>query len=428
MLLTAFNNLFLLKLLLVKVVGQMKPLMRTLPQKLAKLMERRYLRFLLPILVLFLAKLVGAIFLYNQLNMGTTATYWMNVNWDSNGQNAILKLGASQGLRWPYLFLGWDSAWYLSILAKSYAFSSQSYAFFPGLPFFGWFLDLIFQNPFYSLVIVSFLLGILWVPLYQLVAETYLEKTLAFLSTLFFAFFPYVFLFTTVTYAEGLFLLFTLGAWLLLKKGKLFFALLLAAGAAISRPSGIIIILPIFIVTLKTTKETFQKRAMFYFSIPFLSYFAWMTYCKITVGDWFAFANRSAWNSMYSFSSVIINVANGVGINDMLERLTPTFQHLPFSLVWIVFILITPFLIQALFKMEKSLAIYSLVYFLAILIGGAIGSIPRFISFVFPLWLLLTSKLFKEKHSKKLVLMICILFYLIGLFFWYSFLNGEFIA
>lgn len=406
----------------------MKHQLFSLIQDVSRAWQGRYLRFLLPLLVVFFAKMAGGFFLYTQLNMGVNNTYWMNVNWDTNGQNAILKLGASQGLRWPYLFVGWDSAWYLSILAKSYAFSSQSYAFFPGLPLFGWFLDLILQNPFYALAIVSFVLGILWIPLFQKVAEIYLNKTQALLSTLFFAFFPYVFLFTTVAYAEGLFLLFTLGAWFLFKKGKLFFALLLAAGAAISRSPGILIILPILIVILKTTREGFQKRGIFYFSIPFLSYFAWLSYCKITVGDWFAFADRSAWDLMYSFSSVIINVVNGVSINSMIERLTPPFQQLPFSIVWVFFILITPFLIRDLFKMEKSLAIYSFVFFLAVLVGGAIGSIPRFVSFIFPLWLFLTFKLFKQKHSAKLILLLCIIFYLIGLFLWYNFLNGEFIA
>lgn len=119
-------------------------------------------------------------------------------------------------------FFGWDSAWYLSIVEKGYAFSNQSYAFFPGLPILSWLLNLVLQNSVLTLVVITTFFDVLWIPIYQLVAEIYLDKSKALKSTLLYALFPYVSLFTTVTYSEVLFLFSTLSAWYFFKKQKLF--------------------------------------------------------------------------------------------------------------------------------------------------------------------------------------------------------------
>lgn len=391
---------------------------------------RTYYRFLIPLFIVLCAKLVGGFFLFHLLNMGSSDTYWMTVK-DSLKQNEFIGSGASQGVRWPYLFLGWDSAWYLTIVQRGYAFYNQSYAFFPGFPFFSWLFNLFFQNSFYALAVFSFITGNLWIPIYQLVAENYVDSSKALKSTLFYAFFPYVFLFTTVAYSEGLFLFSTLSAWYFFKKRRRLFSALFAAIAAISRPVGLLIVLPILIEEIRTYTQDIKSlrlRNVFYLSIPFQSFFVWLFYCKITFGDWFAFANRSAWNPMYSFRVLIFNVLPAKGLEALLDKFFKDFQVWPFSFAWVIFVLIVPFMIYALIGMDVALTLYSVVYFCGILVIGGLESIPRFISFIYPIWLPPASKLFQNKRSSELTLIICASFYLVGIFFWYSFLNGIFVS
>jgi len=397
-------------------------LWKVLEDKFARLTNSSY-RLLIPFLIVFSAKLFSGLFIYKFLNMGSSNTYWMTVGWDTEGQNEILKSVAQNAGTWPYLFLGWDSAWYLSIMMKGYAFSSKSFAFFPGFPFFSWMINQILLNPAYSLVVFAFVLGILWVPLCQLVAEYYFARRNALQSTLLYALFPYVFLFTTVAYAEGLFLFCTLGAWYFFKKMKISLAVLFAAIATISRPPGIVIILPMAFETIRMHRHRDSSPSywkILSLSIPFLCFLSWFLYCRATFNSWVP----TGWSGMYSFRLLVFDILPQKGLQPLLEY----FQIWPLSPAFMIFLLVAPLLILALVRIDKALALYSAAYFLGVLAGGGLASIPRFISFIFPLWLPLAGKLSRVKRSNLLTLMICAAFLLVGLLFWLDFLNGEFVA
>ena len=68
--------------------------------------------------------------------------------------------------------------------------------------------------------LVSIIVGLAWVPVFQKLAEQYLPEHDALEATILAATFPYVFLFTTVAYTEGLFTLTTVAAWFLHLKKK----------------------------------------------------------------------------------------------------------------------------------------------------------------------------------------------------------------
>jgi hypothetical protein len=349
--------------------------------------------------------------------MGSSDTYWMTVEWGREGQNEILRSGLN-GLRWPYLLLGWDSAWYLSIAEKGYSFSAQSFAFFPGLPLFSNVFKVIVHNSFFALTVFSMLVGLLWIPLYQLVAETYMNRSQALKSTLLYAFVPFVFLFTTVVYSEGLFLFSTLGAWLFFKRKKLLVSMIFTSIATISRPLGLLILLPILVETWqqRVRGSSFKHRHIFYCAIPVLSFLSWLLYCRIMVNDWFAPFNRSAWNDMPALFTLLHTIPISDGIQLFLK-----------NQVWLFFLL-TPILVYALLRMDRALALYSIIYYLGILAFGAFVSAPRFISFLFPIWLPMTLKLSQMKQSRVLIVIICVAFYLLGLYLWNGFLNGEFVS
>lgn len=386
---------------------------------------RTYRRLLIPLLIVLSAKIASSIFLYNFMNMGSVDTYWMAVDWDTEGQNAVIKSVANQGMRWPYVFLGWDSAWYLAIVTKGYAFSDLSYAFFPGFPLSTWLLNLIIQNAALTLAVFSFILGLAWVPVYQLVAENYQDKFKASQSTLFFAFFPYVFLFTSVVYAEGLFLFSTLAAWYFFEKKKMLLAMVFASLATISRAPGFIIVLPILIKMIQSYRKDesrLPRRDFLYLLAPFACLSVW--YLNLSFHGWFPPSNITGWEGLYSFRVLVLDVLPQKGVQGLLAY----FQAFPFSPAFIVFLVATPFLIFASAKTDKALTVYSAAYFVGVLLFGGLASIPRFVSFIFPMWFPLTSKLFQVKHSRIITAIIVVVFWLAAVFLWFSILNGEFVA
>lgn len=375
-------------------------------------------RLLLPLLIVLCVKVIGGIILYYRLNMGISETYWMTAELGVGGQNEVLKLGGD-GLRWLYLFFGWDSAWYLSIGVKGYLFSNQSFAFFPGLPLFLMVLNLFFNNPLFTSVLFSMIIGILWIPLYQLIAEIYLDRSQALKSALLFAFFPSIFLFTTVVYSESLFLLSVLGAWYFFKRENLLVSMVFVSIATISRPPGLLILFPVLIETWRNYKGgiSLKRRHILYFSFPLLSFFSWLLYCKIMLNDWFAPFTRYAWNDMPSLFRLLVNQLSKESV-----------QLLQNNIHVLLFLLLPPILIYALRRMDRSLALYSGVYYLGILAFGALLSVPRFISFLFPIWLPLTLKLSQVKKTNLITIILYAVFCVVGFFLWNAFLNGEFVS
>jgi hypothetical protein len=150
-----------------------------------------------------------------------------------------------------------------------------------------------------------------------------------------------------------------------------------------------------------------------------------MVYSKIIINDWFAFGTRSAWTGMTQFRVFIFEALPTSGIQGFLIEI---FERWPFTFAWVPFILATPFLIYAVVKMEKSLAAYSIVYVLAVVLIGALDSVSRFLSFCFPLWLAAGLLIFKSRKSKFAVPIIFVLFSAISVYLWQNFLNGIFIA
>ena len=390
---------------------------------------RRYQRFLLPIGLVVAARIVGSVLLFNILRMDSTQSYWMTVNWDVTMQNAVLKSLGSQGVRWPFLYLGWDSAWYLTITTRGYVFLDQSYAFFPGLPLFTQLVSLGLHDPALSLIVVSSIAGALWVPVFQLVAESYADASRSLRATIFYVFFPYVFLFTTVAYSEGLFMLFTLLSWYFFRKRAILPSMLFLAVAVLSRPPGLLLMLPILamIIHSKMTlgKSLSSRLSYLWLLLPFGSFFLWLYYSKITIGSWFAIGTRTAWNGMPSFINLVFQALQGKGFTSLYLE---TVYQWPYSVAWALFLLAIPIMLYLVFKLDKWLGLYSAVFLIPVLVSGGILSLPRFVSFIFPFWLALGLKVFKNDKSKYAVPVIAVLSIFVGMLLWLAFIQGEFIA
>ena len=364
------------------------------------------------------------------MNIQTSGTFWSDPNrvyaWPQN--KAFLANPGALG-NWPLAFLGWDSAWYLSIMTKGYGFSSQSYTFSPALPFFSNLTNFVLQSPMVSLALTALVFGLLWIPLYQLLAENYIGKKAALFSTLLLAFSPYIFVFTTVAYSEGLLLFFVLGAWLMFRKGKLFGASAFAVIAPLTRIMGILVVLPMLYVSFK--QKSHRIRNIFLSLLPIASLTAWFVGFGFSVGDFLAPVHTSEWAQLYSFRTLFTEGIPRYGIKALLEAPyqpspIPTHWLLPFAVV--LALLLPLFLFSRTWKKDKSLWLYSLAGYGGILCFGALVSAPRFISVLFPLWIPFMANFSGKKKSIILVAIVVIIFYVVALDLWLSFLNGQFIA
>ena len=385
---------------------------------------------LAPLIIVLVAKVAGAVFIYYWMSIQTTGTFWSNpsmvYSWEQN--NVFL---ANPGVmrKWPLTFLGWDSAWYMSIMAEGYGFSAQSYTFSPILPFFAKLTDLFLQNPMVSIVLTALVFGVLWIPIYQLIAEDYMGKKAALISALLVAFSPYLFVFTTVAYSECLLLFFVLVAWFLSKKGKILGASAFAAVAPLTRTMGILVVLPMIYYGVK--QKTHRIRNVLLSLIPIVSLTAWFTSFGIIAGDVLAPVHTTEWSQLYSVRTLLTDGIPRYGMKAILEALAvalpvPTHWLLPVAVV--IALLFPLLLFYVTWKKNRLLWIYAVAGYCGILLFGALVSMPRYIAVLFPLWIVLTASFSESKRSIVVATILMGIFYVVALDLWTSFLNGQFIA
>ena len=388
----------------------------------------KFRRYLVSIGLVLAAKVGASILIYYSLQLGRFDSYWML--WETGSslpQNMVLHELASQSNRWLYLYVGWDSAWYLSIMSRGYRFSSQSYAFFPGLIIIEKILEQAFRNPLLSTFIAVFVFGIAWIPVFQLLAERRMSERNALLSTLLFAFSPYVFLFTTVMYTEGPFLFFTLLAWLYFERHEMSKAVFYASVSTLIKPVGFLIAAPLILYSLREEegkKVTNSLKSL----LPIVTLFGWFLYCKLSTGNWLASMGTSEWNNMYTVYEWITRVIPEYGVGALMFPIQWLNQHKVSPLFIGFFVVFPPLLLFNLLRTNKYAGIYSLIYYVSIVAIGTIFSYPRFLSFLFPIWMYGWGRLLNERNGYKICLIFLPIFFVISVMLWSGFISGTFIA
>ncbi len=350
--------------------------------------------------------------------------YWASAPITYLPQNQAL-VDAGSGSRWPLVFLGWDSAWYLTIVERGYGYVSESASFYPLLPAMTWVVSMLTYASVESLVVVAFIAGAVWIPLFQMVCEKYTSRRTALASTLLFALSPVTLVFTTVAYAEGLFLALTLASWSLCLDRRYLPAGILAGLATLSRPPGYIFLMPLGVKALTDGTAGLGKRIAS-ITLPTLTAIsAWWIFLQGAVGDAFAYAHSTKWAGMYSLPEYLTRVLPRGG----LAALSLPVPYLSVSLatsflVWGSLIL-APILVYRVFRFDFALGLYSAVYMFGSLGFGALVSAPRFLVVLFPVWIAFALALGRRWWLQALIVAESVMF---GFFLWAGFLSGSFIA
>jgi len=324
---------------------------------------------------------------------------------------------------WWEVFTIWDGGWYNLIATYWYGGippqlaipTNQSFAFFPGFPTIIRGVGLAAGNFVLAQVGLAIVFGLLWIPLFQVVAEQYLSQKDALSSTVIAALFPTVFLFTSVGYSEGFFLTLILASWLFYLRKKPFWATIFATAASLTRVVGVIIIVPMILE--KGLEKKFREA--FVFMLPVLAQMAWFFYGYVKTGDYFVFFKAQGyWGNRMFISQYVIPA--------LFQSNPPYPFNLPYteSFVGVVICLFGVFLLLVgkVFEVDCKLGVYSALTFFIIVMCGSILSYPRFLSFIFPFWLL-----FKAKRRWMLVLVASILG-LCNVFFVYLFARWVFLG
>jgi hypothetical protein len=366
--------------------------------------NRRYLT--VPIVVNLARILVALVLYFAHSSSGVFATTYMDWQYAGGPLGEPFRVPVPAG-DWSYLFFAWDSIWYIRIAQVGYY--GTRFAFFPTLPLAIRFFYSLTMDFGTAAVIVSFLFGTLWIPFYQAVAERYMRKDQALLNTFLCAFFPFVFLFTSVAYTESIFLLACVAAWYFYLRDKLPHSFAMIALATVTRIYGIFMLIPV-ILDLAAKK---RWKDMLYSIVPAFALFLWCFYCYISTGDWLAFRTVQVayWGSPTLFSEFVIKFFLGQPITWN----TSTAFILAFTSIAL-------YLAFASWEVDRKLGSFAIVGVVSNLFAGYIWSYTRHLTFFFPTWLV------AKPSNKYLVAVACGLFLLCSIVLWNQFIMRQWVA
>lgn len=358
-------------------------------------------RFLLPCVLTLGLKLLIAWIVYALATQGggAFATFWMR-EW-----------GVQPRPDWPFLFLGWDSAWYIRIAKIGYSY--PAYAFLPAYPFLIRVVSELTGEFFASSFLASFVLGIVAVPMFQLLAEHYMRKDQAVLTTLLFSLCPPVFVFTSVAYTESLFTVAILGAWLLSLRRRWLPSVVFVTIAALTKVYGVLIALPLTIRLLGERKVWASVAALF---APVVALVGWNAYLYSLTGDWMAcWSSQSRWQTGWPFgiSGVLrffVELNSGISHSGPVEL-----QAVLVVVQWLLAIVLFGVLVVASIDVDRDFGGYAALLFLFVFSFGNVWSFLRFLPFILPVWLTV------KVGSRFVAIVAILIFLMISLIMWYQF-------
>jgi hypothetical protein len=295
-------------------------------------------------------------------------------------------------LNFLYLFSAWDTGWYLFVAQNWYPrFLSPPWHFFPLYPSMIRVLVWVGVEPLLGAWIISTIAGLLSISAFQRVAEDYFPRTRASTTTVLYFLFPTVLLFSGVSYTEPLFLLFSLVAWESHKRGSELTAAFMVSLSTLTRLYGIFVAFPLAYDYLR--RGEFRKLS--FLTFPAISLLAWFLYAYARTGDFFM--------PLTSFSHFAPADPTVLAIQtSMLQLVTGDLRAVSGLIGYgrtivegLAFTAFIVFLAYKSWRIEPALGFYSFASIVGIVGFGFVTSpfsMPRYLSFIFPLGLSIYSR------------------------------------
>ena len=327
-------------------------------------------KFLLaPVVLVMTIRFLGAVWLFRILSSGGTFhTPWM----DSNP--GMIPANWS----WLWLFNAWDSLQFTRIALFGYV--HPNYVYLPAYPILILFTGRLTGDYWFGAFLIAQFFTAVSLVMFQLVAEQYMRSKEALYASLLMATFPFVNVFTTLSYSEPIFLFSTLSAWFLYRKGRIHSSSLMAGLASVTRIYGILIILPMLVELVRSKRY----HRLLYLTIPVASLSSWLLYCYLSTGDWFvSWTDEKYWQKGGVGDGIrILQAVSQHGIQGLISccaGLDPT-------IFWSISLFII--LVALTWRVDRRLWIYTIaVSGLLVFTTTYYVSLLRYLAFIFPIWL-----------------------------------------
>lgn len=212
---------------------------------------------------------------------------------------------------WPELPppLGWvrfDSGWYAHIATEGYEYKpgeQSAVAFFPAYPLVVRGLHALGLDTFLAGVLLTMVCGLLAIVLFVQWARMRTDEDTARHAGLLLALYPCTFFLYGAMYSDALFLLLIVGSFLLLERGQLVLAVLLAAAATAARPVAPALVLGLLARRLEWKHERGQRWSVVDLLpvVAALGFILYILYLWHTFGEPFAFVkvqSAPGWDQM----------------------------------------------------------------------------------------------------------------------------------
>ena len=315
------------------------------------------------------------------------------------------------------MYFNWDAGFFLGIAERGY-YSAASYAMAPLFPLFirGGGLLLLGNYQISGLIISNLFSFLEIIPAFMLF-KLYSDRPSDHVKM--WLFFPFYFVWGLVPYTEHVFSFFVLCSWWSLKKNKKFLAIGLAALASLIRQPGVLLFIPLILYFIFTERSV--KTKIYYTLVSIVipvTTLSWNLIAGHLSGDPLAVINAQ----QYFGASFATDLIMKLDIKALIEGYsTYTFSNHVAMPFFVTFIALACFLlVPKIYKLDKYLAVYTFLNIGLFLIFLPQTSTLRYLAGLFPLFLVVNTKV-----NLKLYVLICILSSSLML---YSFMQIVFIG
>lgn len=343
-------------------------------------------------------------------------------------------------------YFSWDSEFYLEIIESGYdesfpinspkdvacntgsGFCHRNFAFFPLYPILVKYIgDFLSVNYVLIGIIISnicFLLA--GIAIFKIAKKLFKKKEISYLSTVFYAFFPFSYIFSSFM-SESLFICLFAWAFYFALNKKYILAGILGCLLSASRNTGVLFMIPYILICFNYKWESgeIKENGKFKFKyllsalikdykfliglilIP-LGLIAFMTYLYFRTGDFLAFIHIQKW-----WDKPVKGLNPLFAIFYSLYDTSIESSKLIHAMNLCVLALIVFCLIYACLKMRKQYSLYSILFWiLAPMSAGTLLALGRYAAVLFPIYIILAKFLYKKRVLLIFVLLISLLVFL----------------
>jgi Gpi18-like mannosyltransferase len=290
-------------------------------------------------------------------------------------------------------WLIWDTGHYLDIASGGYD-TFERHAFFPLYPLVLRATDALPGGQRVAGPIVTMLIALAALLIIQRLAEHEFNRPTAARTVFYLVAFPTA-LFLYAPYNEGLFVLFAAVALYAARKQMWLLASLSAALAGTVRTFGVLLLIPLAYEYFRIYRR--PRWSALYLALVPAGLAAYSLYCRLTTGDWLAFAHaQDHWHRGYTWPLLpqlhAAQLLNGIPV--LSSRSLLYIQQLVLFLLAVtclILMIVGPWKFR---RDQHYLTVYSAVLLLPLLVtevgpDDPLGSLPRFLLEVIPMFLLL---------------------------------------